>query len=116
MRWELTRRKSSKGDLSDCEMQMQNEIALLKSQLEQSSIDRENLHKQLKWQQTQKKNVDTWTPFPTMARKFSNSDENDDEQSISQSQHVSVVSTKEDETSDKRFVCSLLFVSIPEVF
>lgn len=90
MRWEL-RHKSANTDPQEVG-RLQTEISQLKVHLEQSSIDRENLQKQLNWQQTIKKNAvsDNWTPFPTIARKFSDSEGS--EEVTKTSQQVSVVS------------------------
>ncbi|XP_066922706.1 ski oncogene-like [Clytia hemisphaerica] len=53
------------------------ELTLAKTHLQQAEIDRENLRKQLEWFMKNRKNVmtDNWTPFPTMARQFSDSEE-----------------------------------------
>lgn len=76
LRWELQRdvscRKAS-GGASEVET-LQKELTLLKSHLQQTSIDRENLQKQLDWYMNHRK-TSNWTPYPTMARQFSDSEE-----------------------------------------
>lgn len=91
MTWEFTRefekQKSHSGEKAEHQNALQREIRVLKVQLEQSRIDCENLHKQLTWtkyersQSSSKRDsssameVDSWTPFPYIGRKFSDSED-----------------------------------------
>lgn len=93
MRWELSREVSNRKSMGEASElgTLQKEKALLKAQLQQSSIERENLQKQLDWHMSQRRSsMDKWTPYPTMAKQFSDDDDNDDAretQSVVKSTH-----------------------------
>ena len=72
---DLTRSKKS-GKSSEVET-IHKELALTKTYLQQAEIDRENLKKQLEFYMSRRKpsNASNWTPFPTMARHFSDSED-----------------------------------------
>lgn len=64
------------GNPSEVET-IHKELALTKTYLQQAEIDRENLKKQLEFYMSRRKpsNASNWTPFPTMARHFSDSED-----------------------------------------
>lgn len=80
MRWELANQQKE-GASQQQISKLQKEINHLKTHLEQSTIDRTNLQKQLNWSHViHKKTTPTekWSPFPTMARKFSDSEDSEE--------------------------------------
>lgn len=55
---------------------LHKELTLTKAYLQQAEIDRENLKKQLEFYSRRKPSQAlNWTPFPTMARHFSDSED-----------------------------------------
>ena len=75
MRWELNQEVSKRKLNKEEDLEtMRKENLLLKMQLEQITDNQDNFHKQLTWQLNKKK-TKSWTPFPSMARKFSDSEE-----------------------------------------
>ena len=68
------------------------ELTLAKTHLQQAEIDRENLRKQLEWFMKNRKTVmtDSWTPFPTMARQFSDSEEEVEDGREKSNEYVSI--------------------------
>lgn len=96
LQWELQKdiaQRKESGSGSEVET-LQKEVTLLRAHLQQTKIDRENLQKQLEWHMRHKKsNIDSnWRPFPTMAKHFSD-DENDEP---SKSQKISVLASRSD--------------------
>lgn len=81
MRWELScevNKRKSAGEAVAVDT-LQKEMALIKAQLQQSRIENENLQKQLEWHVNRRKQTsENWTPYPTMARQFSDSSDNDE--------------------------------------
>lgn len=71
------------GNPSEIET-IQKELALTKTYLQQAEIDRENLKKQLEFYMSRRKpsNASNWTPYPTMARHFSDSEDDANERYI----------------------------------
>ena len=63
---------------------LHKELVLTKTYLQQAEIDRENLKKQLEFYMSRRKptNASNWTPFPTMARHFSDSEDDINERYI----------------------------------
>jgi len=102
LQWELqndiAKRKKS-GTASEVET-LQKEVTLLKTNLQQTEIDRENLRKQLDWHMKHRKsNLDKkiWTPYPTMARHFSDSEDEE-----TRKPHKVSVVAKRDDLSETR--------------
>jgi len=91
MRWELSNevgRRKSTGEAVAVDT-IQKEMALIKAQLQQSRIENENLQKQLEWHVNKRKvTSENWTPYPTMARQFSDSSDNEEETSLSKKKPV----------------------------
>jgi len=80
MRWELANQQKE-GASQQQISKLQKEINHLKTHLEQSTIDRTNLQKQLNWSHVIHKKAtpaEKWSPFPTMARKFSDSEDSEE--------------------------------------
>jgi Skp family chaperone for outer membrane proteins len=85
--WEFTQELEKKQLSSDDRAfdRMSSEIRSLRHKLDQTSVDRDNLRKQLSWHvnrdrhTSSKMEVDKWTPFPTIGKKFSDSEGEEEE-------------------------------------
>ena len=96
MRWELSNevgRRKSAGEAVAVDT-LQKEMALIKAQLQQSRIENENLQKQLEWHVNKRKvTSENWTPYPTMARQFSDSSDNEEDIAVASKKKTVITPT-----------------------